>query len=1048
MTKYRLSLLAGFLFVTGLCALIYETIWLREMRFIFGGSTAATSAVTSVFLGGIGFGALFWGRLADRSSDPLKLYALFEIAVAVSTSLSPLLIKFSTMVYGALGGTVALNPLTAAFIRFCITLAVMGLPAFVMGGTLPAAARYVEHEQDRGRRDLALLYGANTLGAVSGVLAATFYMLEHFGSSATMLLACSLNLAVGASAYLASRRRPYLVPVDPESTLRKAVVVTGAARAMLILTGAAITGFVFILMELVWYRMLAPILGGSTYTLGLILAVALAGIGMGSTLYSFRGHAKRPTFFLFSISCCLEALFLITPFALGDRLALLSAYLQPLGNFGLPGHVLGWFLISVIVILPAALVAGYQFPLLIGLFGQGRSRVGRQVGLIYATNTIGTILGSLAGGLILMPLLNALVCWQIAGVLLLGLGAAAMIMAFGREAVRLPLILPVAIGLFALLLTTSAQGPTAVWRHSPIGAGRADLVSLDLNGLHDWKNRRKRGLVWKAEGLESSIALKGTNGLTLLVNGKSDGNAKLDAGTQIMAPMVAAILHPAPEKAMVIGLGTGSSGGWLASIETMRQVDIVELEPTVVEVARRCSPVNRNVLDNPKVQMLYGDGREVMLATREKYDLIFSEPSNPYRAGVASLYTREFYENVADRLEDDGYFSQWVQGYEINRETYLTIYATLASVFKSVTVWQTLQHDILFVCSKQMHTYSWAELRQRVEMEPFRSALLNGWNITGLEGFLAAFLANDSVARKILRRMEQEDRINTDDRMLVEFGFARSVGISTNLINDFRQGVRMMDGHRLPGNEPIDLEAVDNNYFLLFPWGKEYQEDFAALPTEQKQELSLLYYYQVRDYRSLMNLLQSYFREPTQPLELAAFGEAMAQYGRKEALPVSQQLRKYWPAAADAILSRYYLITNDNEHAYTHLLEAVKGFRHSPWTHEEIIRHTLDLATHIARNGTEYAKGLIQELAEPFAVRIANDYRILKLFELGLMVDSNHALVGLEQMEPYVFWEEEVLKSRKDTYQATAHPLLSRAQKDLEEFRHQKGTSLRTLLAR
>ncbi len=225
-------------------------------------------------------------------------------------------------------------------------------------------------------------------------------------------------------------------------------------------------------MELVWYRMLAPILGGTTYTFGLILAVALLGIGLGGALYPLAFRRRPPSLQSLSLTCALEAAFLAVPFALGDRLAIAAAMLHESNRLGFPGEVLGWSAIAGIVVLPAAIVSGVQFPALIALLGRGHKDVGRQVGSTYAFNTTGSILGSLAGGFGLIPRLSAVGAWRTVGIMLAVWCACLAAVAARAQRRRLSLLPPLGIGLIAVALLTFV-GPTAVWRHSGIGSGRA-----------------------------------------------------------------------------------------------------------------------------------------------------------------------------------------------------------------------------------------------------------------------------------------------------------------------------------------------------------------------------------------------------------------------------------------------------------------------------------------------------------------------------------------------------------------------------------------------
>src|SRR5437867_2227745 len=750
---------ASLLFCSSACALIYQTVWMRQFRLIFGASTLATAAVLSIFMGGLGIGSALLGKRADAHPRPLRFYGNLELSIAATAALSQLLLWLIARIYFGVGGSITLGVFFATILRLLLASLVLGLPTLLMGGTLPAAARAVESNDDEGRRRVALLYGVNTLGAVAGTLLSTFFMLEVFGNRRTLLVAVLVNLLVGIAARSLGRA------ASNEQRAEGTDVPPAARRPPpVVLAAAALVGFAFFLMELVWYRMLAPLLGGTTFTFGLILAVALLGIGLGGAAYAFWSGSKRATVGGFALSCSLEAAAMALPFALGDRLAVQANLLRSLGTIGFGGFIISWTLLTFVCVFPAAFIAGIQFPLLISLLGRGREDVGRHVGLAYAWNTVGAIAGSLAGGFGLLPLLSAPGAWRLAIVLLglLGIGASG----YARRVIPAAIAVLAIAGVFAL-------GPTALWRHSGIGAGRADTPD-SLNATHDWVNGARRTLVWDVDGRESSVALADGTDYAFIVNGKADGSARGDAGTQVMGGLVGAILHPNPQLSLVIGLGTGSTAGWLGAVPAMQRVDVVELEPAVIGVARACSAVNHDVLHNPKVHIHVADAREVLLATRNRYDIIFSEPSNPYRAGIASLFTEEFYRASAARLNESGIFLQWLQAYDVDTETIRTVYATIVPVFGHVETWTTDTGDLLLVATKDPIAYNLNFLRAKVAQEPFRSALTHAWRVESLEGFLSHFIARDTLARALA---QQESDKNTDDHTLIEFGFARGLGL-------------------------------------------------------------------------------------------------------------------------------------------------------------------------------------------------------------------------------------------------------------------------------
>ncbi|MBZ0088897.1 MAG: fused MFS/spermidine synthase, partial [Thermoanaerobaculia bacterium] len=291
-------------------------------------------------------------------------------------------------------------------------------------------------------------------------------------------------------------------------------------------------------------------------------------------------------------------------------------------------------------------------------------------------------------------------------------------------------------------------------------------------------NASSRDVAWEVDGRESSVALKRSFGYSFSVNGKSDGHSILDAGTQVMSPLVGALLHPNPKRGLVIGLGTGSSAGWLGAVPTIEHVDVYELEDAILRVARDCAPVNHGLFDNPKVEITIGDGRELLLTTRERYDIIFSEPSNPYRAGISSLFTVEFYRAAAERLEEQGLFLQWLQAYEVDGEVVASVLASMSEVFPYVEVWEVHRADLLLVGSKVPIDHDATRIRQKASEEPFRSALAHTWGVAGAEGFYSGFIASSELARAV--HQNSAAGLNTDDLPRIEYGFARGIGVPSN----------------------------------------------------------------------------------------------------------------------------------------------------------------------------------------------------------------------------------------------------------------------------
>lgn len=985
--NFRLFRVCALLFFSGACALVYQTAWLRELRLIFGASTSASAAVLAIFMGGLGLGGALLGKRADRVKNALAMYANLELVVSVAAALTPLLVMLAQRAYIALGGQTTLGAFGATTVRLLLAVLVLAAPTVAMGGTLPAAARAVERASDVGRQRVAALYGVNTIGAVVGAVAASFFLVEVFGARMTVWLACLVNALVGMTARALSRSEDAASPVavgdasaavadpapEPEPEPEPATAVDGADASRLPISwfppaAAAISGATFMLMELVWYRMLGPILGGSSYTFGLILAIALAGIGLGGALYSRT--RIQPTLAIFAVTCAVEALVIAIPYALGDRIAMLALLLRPMCATGFGASVLAWAVVAVIVVLPAAIVAGAQFPMVIGLYGRGSRSVGRDVGAAYLANTLGAIVGSIAGGFGLLPALSAPGCWKLVVMLLLataGLAVAVDVKGRGRLALlRGAGASAVACSLLALFFAAS-MGPTAAWRHSGIGAGRADPTVREVTvGTVPAFVRYHRGrIAWEEDGLESSVALVNGAGYEFVVNGKSDGHALIDSPTQVMSGVLGALLHPEPHRALVVGLGTGSTAGWLGALPSMDRVDVIELEPAILRVAKDCKSVNADVLDNPKVHVRLGDAREALLTTRETYDLIVSEPSNPYRAGISSMYTLEFYRAVSERLRPNGRFLQWVQSYEVDAWCIATTLVTLRQVYPQVSVWRTAYGDLLVVAQQDPAVLDVETIRRRLGEDVYSRATKSAWHTASVEGVLAHFVASPLLADHMVEN--ELGAVNLDDQNVLEFAFARSIGRPT-----YVDGELQALATRLRADRPRLNGAIDDTLLLEERWLGQLAEHRALEPPPSNvagpERAFGLFVAQMQADRSaggyhawkkLGRTEPRSFFEGTLLAEAAtsvddpdadSFVSAVPSETTRELLRALRAIRQRDVPLAASALERGFTL-----------------YRKDPWVRPLVSHAAIDLAVELAATNRDIALRMFAVLGEPFA---------------------------------------------------------------------------------
>lgn len=1021
----RVPFLALLLGLSGACALIYQMAWVREFRLVFGGAAPATAAVMAIFMGAMGAGSVLFGRSAERSRNPLRLYAWIELGVGASALLTPLTLMGVSSLYLHLGGIASLGQWPATLLQLLLASFVLGPPCLLMGGSLPAAFKWVETEQDHQRGRLGVLYGINTLGALVGVLLSTFWLLEHWGIRCTVMGAAGVNLLLGASAWWVSQKAIATGQVVDVITPSSA-----AAPPRFIYFAAGVTGFTFFLCELVWFRMLAPLLGSSVYGFGLILALALAGIGLGGLVYQFGWSWRKGSVSLGALAqvTAWQALFLAIPWALGDRIAILGIDFSQQRNPGLSGQVLSWTLLSGVLVFGPALLAGLQFPLLVGLLGTGTRDAARHVGYAYAANTLGAIIGSLAGGFVLLPWLTAPGAWCLIVLLtlILSLGTA-------RQCPRRGWPLLAVLWISTLGMISMSIGPTAVWRHKAIGYGRVEALPISVNEQRSWLNASRWKVAHEFEGREASVAAITSNeGYCLYVNGKSDGSAFGDANTQVMLGLLPALLHQGASSAFVVGLGTGSTAGWLAEVAGMKHVDVAELESGMADLASTYfKPVNRDVMSKSNVHLLVGDARESLFASGSRYDLIVSEPSNPYRAGVATLFTKEFYSAAKGRLNPGGLFAQWLQGYEVDAQAIHQVYATLLAAFPYVETWMTGPNDLLFIGHLSQPAYTLDQLRRRVTEPLFAEALKRVWLTQSPEGVLAHHLASPEFARRLIQAHPAS--INTDDRNLLEYGFARYQSAE----KDFDPALLFEESIKMTADLPPHLVTqVDRARLMQERLIMQAMSDTeiivaATLVGDSRRRAESLKAYVNQRYDEV---LTTWVGAPSSPFEQLMLLESAAYAGTTEQLsPLLESIRQDWPADA-YFASAQFAVQDNSAKAAEHLLAGFKALRQQVWTRLPFLQSALSLVPPLTAANPELASLFFDALEQPFPGGLADVTRMSTLVEISPLLSEDRQLKLVAMFEPNPPWMQAFLEFRVKVYQRTSHRLLRQADQDLQAY--------------
>ncbi|MBB5030580.1 fused MFS/spermidine synthase [Prosthecobacter vanneervenii] len=1046
-------MLACILMLSGFCSLVYQTVWLREFRLVFGGAAPAAAAVMAVFMGGLGFGGKFFGSWVERVGRPFRFYARLEVGIALAAAASPALLGLARSLYLKTGGTAGMGLGPATCLQLLITALVLGAPCFLMGGTLPAAMKFAQHDDDPRRSTTAFFYGINIAGAVCGALLSTFWLLPNQGNHSTLTIAVLANLGIALAAWGISAVQEKEPRLQAEASGAGQASVAAQAPAPFVLAAAFMSGFTFFVAELVWYRVSTPLLGGSVYGFGLVLCVVLAGMGTGGLLYALMLKKAEPGIAGFTLVSALQALAILLPYALGDRIAHLALILNDsLRGLGLGHMALGWAVVMSLLAFLPSLLSGIQFPLLVSLLGRGNAGVGRQLGRAYLWNTFGSITGSLLGGFILVPWLQLTGCWLLAALLVAAMSAASLVLQLRRNssaetssapAPRLSWSGGVAFVLLAVsgFCALGTTGPTAMWMQSPIGYGRVTHGEFNTAlSLENLQRSTRRTLVQAYDGRETSVAVVGGLQYSFLTNGKSDGSAVMDASTQVMLGLTGAILHPHPQQACVVGLGTGTTAGWLADVPGMQRVDVLELEEEIRKVARYFDPVSRNATQHPRIRNITGDAREFLLTRGQDYDLIVSEPSNPCRAGVANLYTREFYRNASQRLGPGGIFCQWVQGYEVEPEAITTVISTLRQVFAKVEVWSTQGSDMLLVCSNDEAPWQIESVRQRIKQEPMAEALRRLWKTDTAEGFFASCIASSSFCTALAAT---GTTINTDDMNRLEFSFARTVARGDNCALQLARAATRAGGSlpRVQGALDLPLYYSERLHLPGRLWESATADLLPAeAPADVRDRVPSLKSYWRRDYAAYLaapmpaatvlsdRVLQAYARART--------GAPDAQEAIAVATPLS---------VVDACLLRALASHHQRQPQpiLDHLTEGLDALMTSPWCDLPLLNEALGLLGPLSQFPPAVKdprfRALFDKLDRTYPAGVARDTMLSTRCEMAMRLPLQQQLAAVHSYGQPFPWQGRALALRVSAYMQAQDPRLDEAVADLNRYLAQGG---------
>ena len=776
--------------LSGAAALIYEVVWARLLTLHMGSTVTAVGTVLAAFMGGMAGGAMLAGRLAPRLErlQALRGYAALEVAIAACAVLVPLALAafrpLLALAYADGGGP------WFGWIRVLTSLTVLAAPAAAMGATLPFAVRWFVGPTEHPGTEAGTLYAANTLGAALGAACAGFVLLPSLGLTGAALVAVSLNaasaagalglaasgsstdlLAEAAAAKPTGRRHPprrtHGRRASGTAANRKGDAADGLAalapgRAWLVPAALALSGFVALTYEVTWTRVLALILGPTTYAFSTMLATFIGGLAAGSAIGAWLARWRGQQVFWLGLMLILGALggFGALRFIGPSTLAMARVVDQP--DVAFTAVLALQVTLAAGLLLPMTLALGAAFPLAVGATARRTDAISSDVAVIYTANTCGAICGALLASFVLVPLLGLQQTVLVAGALAVGGGCLLLLAAPGTGITRLA-------GAGAAIAAVGVGWTAPDWNPKLISGGAYKYAPFLQ--VPDLQTGLEEGdILFYAEGAAGTVSVRSSGGrVALAIDGKVDASNGVDMLTQNLLAHLPLLLHPGATDVGIIGLGSGVTLG-AALRHPIERADVLEISAEVVEASTFFEVENHAALDDPRTRLILGDGRSHMLLSSRSYDVIVSEPSNPWMAGVSTLFTKEFFQAARDRLRPGGILCQWAHTYDMSDADLRSIVATFLAVFPDGAMWHVGQGDLLLIGSLD-------------PLEPRLRGVADNWTRREVAADLAAVGVQDPFSvlslhvgdGEALREYSEGARIQTDDRNALEFSAPRSV---------------------------------------------------------------------------------------------------------------------------------------------------------------------------------------------------------------------------------------------------------------------------------
>ena len=707
-------------------------------------------------MGGLALGSFVGGKIIDRDFNPLAAYAILEAGIGLYCLFIPLFIELAFPLFQWIYLNLGDSYTQTSLVRFLVCGFLLIIPATFMGATLPVLSKLVSRDENFIGKDVGRLYSINTFGAVVGALASAFVFMRFLGVQSTISVAAVANICIALLIYFIFKpplkeRLSYLAPPSKEvgASLQK--------RDLFVLLSFAVSGLAALVYQVTWTRILSLLLGSSVYAFSLILAIFIFGLAVGTVTTSnllYRIKYLIRGFGVTQIIIGLSSLFIIPLFG---RIPFVNRWVYE--NLGQQFHIMqgaNFITILGLLFIPTFFM-GAQFPIVIKILATKLETVGQNVGRAYAFNTVGAIIGSFMGGFVLIPtlgiqatILSMVFLNVLLGITLLALGSQ---LSFNWKIYGLP-------GVFIFCVFFANW--IAPWDRSVISSG--SFMPYRIGDLKEAELKKNKILFFK-EGVHTTVTteLSASGNIFLRVNGKTDASLALDMRTQLLSGYLPMLFHENPKSALVIGQGSGITLGAVEQFP-VDKINLVEISPAVIEGSRFFDPFNHNALNDERLSILLEDGRNHIALSKKSYDVIVSEPSNPWISGVGALFTVDFFDLLKKRLNPGGLACIWVHT-NMSPDSFKSIIRSFTEQFPFVTMWESIAgDDYLLIGSEQEYRLSFEKTQKYLKNETTGKdfAHIGIRNVPDLMSLMI-------MSRPNLVEFSKNTILHTDDNSFLEF---------------------------------------------------------------------------------------------------------------------------------------------------------------------------------------------------------------------------------------------------------------------------------------